>query len=116
MQGKTLLEDVSTEVSGFYSSFPSYKVGRNWWLVLPFPRPPHSGQVTGVTNYLFPCPTHWCFFLSLPFWAVCFLLVPQGSPKGVFWVSSQREADRVFLTLERRGGEEPKKQPPHKLL
>lgn len=34
--------------------------------------------------------------LSLPFWAVCFLLVPRGSPKGVFRVSWQGVRHRGY--------------------
>lgn len=82
-------------------SVPSQKVGTDGQCCLSHTLPIltwlQGSPVTCVPGQ------HIDLLLSLPFWAVCFLLVPRGSPKGVFRVSLQGgEAQRVFLTLQRR--------------
>lgn len=81
-QGKILLEDVSA-LSYIRHFLSSWKLGRNWWLMLPFPRPPRPGLITGVTSNLLPCPTHWRSSL----FTILSCLLPAGAtrkPEGGF--------------------------------
>lgn len=92
-----------------FFSFPSQKVGRNWWLMLPFPRPPCPGLVTGVTSHLFPCSTHWCSSL----FTILSCLLPAGAvrkPEGGFLGLVARGGTWGIPDLTKEGGEKPKKK------
>lgn len=75
-------------------SVPSQKVGTDGQCCLSHTLPIltwlQGSPVTCVPGQ------HIDLLLSLPFWAVCFLLVPRGSPKGIFRVSLQGERHRGY--------------------
>lgn len=98
---KILLEDVGAEVSGIYFHFLHRKlVGIDGCCCLSHALPA-TAWLQGLPFTYFPAQ---CIdvLLSLPFWAVCFLLMSRGSPKGLFCVLLQGEEHRAFLTLPRR--------------
>lgn len=77
-----------------FSSIPSRKVGTDGQCCLSHALPSltwlQGSPVTCVPSQ------HIDLLLSLPFWAVCFLLVPRGSPEGLFRVSWQGGRHRGY--------------------
>lgn len=75
-----------------FFSVPSQKVGADGQCCLSHALP----ILTWLWGLPFICvPGQYVdLLLSLPFWAVCFLLVPRGSPKGFFRVSWQEGRHR----------------------